>query len=184
MAFNNNYQDGETLAKKAAAQPVRTMWICPQCGKTVDMSRRYCNCHAWLGRATTTASADLPEVKPCNFETKGLNCSDCPKDCLYCASFGEPAINSDGYGGKDCQHRFGSAKCYCCQAQIEIDISWKTHNIDFSQLTRKVLEGRRAEGKPEDLAGKNIFLEAADVIRAQMEEPVLNRIKQKWERAG
>jgi hypothetical protein len=176
-------RNDKTLAKQAAAQPVRTMWICPQCGKTVDMSRRYCNCHTDVRQATTTNSANRPEVGPCNFETKGLNCSDCPEDCLYCASFGEPAINSDGYGGKECRHRFGSAKCNCCQAQIDLAINLRD-NVNVSQLTMEILARRRAAGKPEDAGGKNIWLEAADVIRAQMEEPVLKRINQYRERAG
>jgi hypothetical protein len=168
---------------KAPAKQARLMHICPACGKTVDMSRRYCDCHASLNRAATTVSAEPPEVKPTNFETEGLNCGDCPESCLYCASFGEPAINSDGYGGKDCKHWFGSAKCHCCQAQVDLAIAMRD-KVNLSQLVRSVLESRRAAGKAEDLAGKNIFLEAADVIREQMEAPVLNRIKQRQEQAG
>jgi hypothetical protein len=102
---------------------------------------------------------------------------------MYCASFGDPVTNNAGYGGKDCQHRFGSAKCYCCQAQIDLGIDFRD-NVNFSQLARDVLERRRAEGKPENAAGGNVFLEAANIIRELREEPVLNRIKQKWERAG
>jgi hypothetical protein len=173
----------KTLAEQAAKQSVFLMWICPSCGKTVDMSRRYCNCHADVRHAKITASANLPEIGPCNFETERLNCNDCPEDCMYCASFGEPETNSDGYGGKDCRHRFGSAKCYCCQAQIDLALALRDE-MNVSQLVQDVLERRKAAGKPEDAGGKNIWLEAADVIRDQMEEPVLNRINQYRERAG
>jgi hypothetical protein len=170
---------------KAPAQQARLMYICPQCGKTVDMSRRYCDCHADVRQASVTASTNLPEVKPCNFESPGLNCGDCPEDCMYCPSFGEPQKNSTGFGGKDCKYFMtGKAKCYCCQAQVKILTDWRANKVSFSRLVRGVLEGRRAKGEPEDAGGKNIWLEAADVIRNQMEKPVLDRIQQKLDQAG
>jgi hypothetical protein len=172
-------EKGKTLAEQAGEQKKLLMYICPLCGKTVDMSRRYCNCHANLREATVMESADLLEVKPCNFESPGLNCSDCPEDCMYCASFGEPETNRAGFGGQDCRHKItGKAKCYCCKSQAELALNLGT--VSFSQLAREVMEKRRAEGKAEE--GKNVFLKAAEIIREQMEKPILDQIKQKWER--
>jgi hypothetical protein len=182
MAANSNYQDGE---KKEAAKQARLMWVCPACKKTVDMSRRYCNCHADLREAATIASVNSPEVGPCNFEAPGLTCYDCPEDCMYCPSFDSPVTNSAGFGGQNCRHnKTGTAKCCCCQAQIKIGIDWQAHNISFSRLAMKVMEGRRANGQAENLAGKNIWFEAADFISEEMKKPVLNRIKQRLDRAG
>jgi hypothetical protein len=170
--------------EKAPEQQFRLMHICPACGKTVDMSRSYCDCHASLREASVTASANSPEVKPCNFESPGLNCSDCPETCMPCASYGLPEANRAGFGGKNCWHKkTGTALCYCCEAQTKLAIDLRD-NVSFSQLAREVLERRRAEGKPENLAGKNVFLEAADINRELMEQPVLDRINQKLEQAG
>jgi hypothetical protein len=178
MAANSNYQDE---GKKTPAKQAILMNICPSCGKTVDLSRRYCNCHADIRQAATTASYNRPDIGPCNFESPGLTCNDCPEDCMYCSSFGEPKINSAGYGGKDCRHKItGTAKCYCCQAQVGVAI--KLDPVNFLKLAREVLQKRREEGKAEE--GKNVFLQAADVIREEMEKPILARINQYRERAG
>jgi hypothetical protein len=64
--------------------------------------------------------------------------------------------------------------------------------INFTKLFSEILEERRSKRNPgvdldvakEKEEEKNIYLEAADVMREQMEEPVLKRIRQKWERAG
>jgi hypothetical protein len=66
---------------------------------------------------------------------------------------------------------------------VKITTDWQANNVSFSRLAREVLKRRKEEGKPEDAGGKNIWLEAADVIRDQMEEPILDRIRRKWERA-
>jgi hypothetical protein len=183
-----NDDDKEDLTPKIKTY---LMHICPACGKTVDMSRRYCNCHASLIRATTTVSVNSPEVKPCNFESPGLNCSDCPEDCMYCASFGEPATNSAGYGGKDCRHKTtGKSKCYCCQSQVDLALGFG--GVNFTTLFSEILAERRSKRNSgvdldvakEEAEEKNIYLEAADVMRHEMEKPVLNRINRKWERAG
>ncbi|MDR1315371.1 MAG: hypothetical protein LBK13_00745 [Spirochaetales bacterium] len=178
MAANKEFQDEE---KKEAAKQTRFMLVCPSCGKTVDMKRRYCDCHADLCNANATASANPPEVGRCNFESPNLTCNDCPEDCMYCASFGEPETNRAGFGGQDCRHKkTGTARCNCCQFQVKIGI--KLGSVNFLEFVSGVLEKRRAAGKAEE--GKNPWLEAADIIRGYMENPILNRISRERERAG
>jgi hypothetical protein len=100
---------------------------------------------------------------------------------MCCASFGEPEINSAGFGGKDCRHKTtGKAKCYCCQEQIDIALNLKT--VNFSKLAREVMEKQRAEGKAED--EKNVFLQAADIINDEMTKPIRNRINMRREQVG
>jgi hypothetical protein len=99
---------------------------------------------------------------------------------MYCPSFGEPGTNGAGYGGKECQHNSGRAKCYCCQAQV--DVALKLDPVNFLKLAREVLQEQREEGKAEE--EKNVFLQAADVIRYEMTKPVLKRISRRLEQAG
>jgi hypothetical protein len=64
--------------------------------------------------------------------------------------------------------------------------------INFTKLFSEILAERKPKRNPgvdldvakEEAEEKNIYLEAADVMRHEMEKPVLNRIRQKWERAG
>jgi hypothetical protein len=177
MAVNKNFQDEE---KRAAAKQTHTSWACPRCGKTVHISRKYCNCHAKLGGNSVTVSEKLPEIGPCNFETDDLNCNDCPENCMYCASFGLPETNKAGFGGKGCQHNMRTARCYCCQAQVKISI--KLSSVAFSEIIREAIEKRKADEKANEV--KNVCLRAADIIFDEMTEPVTARINRARERAG
>ncbi|MDR3173382.1 MAG: hypothetical protein LBU19_03950 [Treponema sp.] len=170
MASNRNFHDGGGEAKKAHA-----VLVCPSCGKTAHISRKYCGCHADLSRAKAAMSEEPPEAGPCNFETEGLHCGDCPEGCRRCASFGHPQTNGAGFGGEDCRHNAGTARCGCCQAQVKIAI--KLGKTDFTELIKGLLE-KRAPGSPE-----NIYGEIAGFIRSGMVKPVLARINREREKA-
>jgi predicted CopG family antitoxin len=161
--------------KTQAAQP-KPVWVCPSCKKTVHISRRYCNCHTGLIHADIKESADRPAIGPCNFETEGLNCGDCPEDCMYCFGFGLPKTNKFGFGGTDCRHNNGTTRCYCCQAQVKVAI--KLSETSFSEIVRDVTEKRRAARDAGEEAGevKNRCFEIADTIRDMMTERVQARI--------
>jgi hypothetical protein len=150
------------------------MWVCPSCGKTVHIRRKYCVCHTDLGRAKVRVSEEPPEIKQCNFEAEGLHCGDCPEDCMYCASFGFPRTNNAGFGGKDCRYKSDKARCYCCQAQVKLAI--KLGEVNFSEIIGGVLE--KKEG------AENLYFKAAGFIHDEMVKPVLARINRERERAG
>jgi hypothetical protein len=108
----------ENAEKKAVK--LHTVWVCPKCGETVHEDRQYCDCHADLSGAKARISKNPPEIGRCNFETSRFSCNDCPEGCAWCASFGELVTNRAGFGGKDCLHHGGTARCYCCQSQIKL----------------------------------------------------------------
>jgi hypothetical protein len=165
--------------KKQEAPKTYFVSVCNSCGKTAHISRRFCSCGAELGNAKSFNSSRPPDNGPCNFETRGLSCNDCPEDCLPCAGHGIPQTDFSGFGGKGCRYRVGSARCYCCQQQVEIAI--KLGTVEFSEIISEVMAKRRADGGTS--GKKNIFLEAADVIREEMTKPVLARI-QRYEEAS
>jgi hypothetical protein len=160
---------GEDDGKKAVR--LNTVWVCPKCGATVHADRRYCDCHADLSGAAARLTKDPPDIGRCNFETSGLNCGDCPEDCAWCASFGEPVTNRQGFGGKDCRHNAGTARCYCCQYQVKISL-----RIGESGLggIMKIITSEKGV----------TFADAAEYIQAEMEKPVLARISHRMGKAG
>lgn len=160
--------------KSEGAKKTAVVWVCPSCGRTAHIDRKYCVCHASLSHAAANTLAEPPEVGPCNFEVPGLCCGDCPEDCMYCASFGLPQTNGAGYGGKDCRHRMGIAKCYCCQSQITI--AEKLRTLDFYAI---IAEIRRERQDAEKGAAENLYSQAASIVLGQITNPVLNRIKQR-----
>jgi hypothetical protein len=160
---------------KKQAKKLNTMWVCPNCGKTLHIKRRYCNCHASLDRAKVRISEELPEIGPCNFESSGLNCNDCPENCMWCASFGFPETDNQGFGGKDCRNNKGTTRCFCCQAQVKLAL--KIAAVDFSELLREALTKKES-------GAENVFYKTADFINSEMCKPVLARIQQAREKAG
>jgi hypothetical protein len=159
---------------KTNAGQVYSAWVCPDCGKTVHLKRRYCNCHADLSRAKVMVSKEPPEIGPCNFESDSLNCNDCPEDCMWCASFGLPAINNDGFGGNDCLYKKKTVRCFCCQSQVKLSL--EIDSVDLSELLRGVLAKKES-------GAANVYYKMADFIKAKMERPVLARIQQAREKA-
>jgi hypothetical protein len=157
------------MQNKAAAGEKKTysMWVCPNCGKTVHLDRVYCDCRADLLQACISTSENTPEIDHCNFETANLSCADCPEDCAWCASFGEPRTKKNGFGGKNCRYRSDISRCYCCQAQVKL-ANKITEEMNFSGL----------------LTTAEMMRKMADYIRTKREEPVLARIRQNRERAG
>jgi hypothetical protein len=154
--------------EKKEVSKLHTVWVCPNCGKTVHADRQYCNCHADLSGARARMSKSLPEISPCNFETSCLNCDDCPEDCAWCASFGDLVTNRRGFGGKDCRHNGGTVRCYCCQYQIKLGLYIGQSDISeiMGNTTSETLKTM------------------ADVIRDEREKLILARIRQKQEKAG
>lgn len=157
---------GKTERAAAETRPLR---VCPSCGKTAHIGRKYCDCHADLRRAGVIQSAALPEVGPCNFEAPGLHCGDCPENCMYCASFGQPKTNNAGFGGKACRHRAGTARCYCCRSQT--DLAEKLGGVYFSAIIGEIRA--RNEGS------ENLFAKAASIMREEIAKPILARINQR-----
>jgi hypothetical protein len=176
VATNTNFQDGK---KRDEGKKTHLTLVCPSCGKTAHIDRKYCDCHADLRHAAVTTSLDPPDVGPCNFEAPGLHCGDCPEACMYCASFGLPQTNGSGYGGKDCRHNLGIAKCHCCQSQITIAI-----NLRSVSLSKIISEVRKEKEVAEKEEAENLFARAASVIYDEITKPILFRISQKRVRAG
>jgi hypothetical protein len=168
-----------TIQKNADAAAVKQhfMSVCPSCGKTVHISRNYCNCHARLYRQTVILSEKQPDIGPCNFESPGLTCNDCPENCKWCASFGSSGMNNQGFGGKDCRYNDGSVRCFCCQAQVKI--ATDLGKADFSGLFTEAMKKQKPEGE----GGKNILHQSSDFISEEMKKPVLNRINHYKEQA-
>jgi hypothetical protein len=178
------------MIQKDTTEPGKTysLWVCPSCGKTTHLSRKYCDCHADLCHASGKTDSKLPEVGPYNFEVPGLHCGDCPEACMYCASFGESQMNSAGFGSKDCRHKtIVTAQCYCCQSQIKLAAEFTA--VNFMELIGEILAQRRAKAAEDKNQGeteeeeeteeeKNVFFKAADFIRDAMAKPVLDRIRQ------
>jgi hypothetical protein len=176
MATNKNFQDGPGGEVSPKPGIVR---VCPSCGKTAHLDRKYCDCHADLRNAGATYSAKLPEVGPCNFEAPGLHCGDCPEreGCRYCASFGEPRLNKDGFGGEECRHRTaGSKRCSCCLWQVKLAL--QIRRADFSGTFKA--QSRDADNRLE--RAPNLFFHAASKIYDDMTRQVLARIEQAQER--
>jgi hypothetical protein len=169
--INDEDKENREETKK---QPTYTTWVCPHCGKTVHIGRKFCNCHTSLSRAKVRISKEQPEIGPCNFETSGLNCNDCPEDCKLCPSFGLPETNIKGFGGEGCTYRANTTRCSCCQFQVKLAI--KIPIADFTKLVRKVVA---KQGKQED-----VFLTIADQVREELERFVLARINQEREMVG
>jgi hypothetical protein len=145
------------------AQKQYTYWVCPNCGKTVDMRRHYCSCHADLSRSKgVTLSSKPPDVGPCNFETPQITCNDCPEDCAWCPSFAALETNKYGFGGKDCRGRGTTTRCSCCQTQIKIGLDINSH-VDLGKIT-------------ENMGAGNGMGKLAELMWAEMEKPVLARI--------
>ena len=139
------------------------------------MSRKYCDCHADLRRASVARSAALPAVGPCNFESPGLHCGDCPADCMYCASFAEPETNEAGFGGKECRHRTaGTERCSCCQNQVKL-----AERLQGLKFTAMMAETRKEK---KELEAANLFTAAAAVVYGEMTQQILARInrEQEW----
>jgi hypothetical protein len=166
MAANRTFQ--EEAVNTAERKKQHTVWVCPKCGKTVHADRRYCDCHADLSCATARLTKNLPEIGPCNFETSGLNCNDCPEDCAWCASFGDPTTNKRGFGGKDCQHNAGTARCYCCQAQVKLGL--EIGESSLSEIMGKITSETQIT-----------FADVAEFIQEKREKPILARIRRKRE---
>jgi hypothetical protein len=154
---------------------IYTVWICPRCGKTAHLDRKYCNCHERLNRATTSKSAKPPQVGPCNFEVAGLNCNDCPETCMRCHSFGSSETNSDGFGGEGCRHKDSSPLCHCCRSQAKIMTNFA--RVNFTGLIKELRQDQKMESA-------NMFLEIADFVREEISKPALSRIQRAMERAG
>ena len=166
--------------EKQEAPKTSVMWTCPSCGKTAHISRRFCDCHAALRRASVKRSAGLPDVGPCNFEAPGLCCNDCPGGCARCASFVEPRMNSDGYGGEECKNKAGTERCSCCQFQIKARRRMAT--FDFSAYMNEIRERNKAANREENNEeGKNLFARAADVIYEEITQQILARINRERE---
>jgi hypothetical protein len=144
------------------------MWVCPNCGRTVHISRSYCDCHADITSAMVKQSKTPPEIGPCNFETSRLCCNDCPETCKWCPSFASPEPNKKGFGGKDCRHSGSSARCYCCQAQVKIGISLGKAGISKTMG---------------NMTSKSLHI-MAGIIQEKVEEMVLARINREREKAG
>jgi hypothetical protein len=170
MGASRNFQDKDDKPREKAA------WVCPQCGKTVHLTRRYCNCRADLRGARVRLSAAPPEVGPCNFESPNITCNDCLIPCAWCAGFGVMETNGNGFGGKGCQHKNTDARCYCCQSQVEI-IGKLTAEVNIAQY----MHPKTGEEPPEFLA---MMSSASELALTKMEEPVLARIKHLYEKAG
>jgi hypothetical protein len=168
MATNKNFQDEEAGGE---AKKQYTYWVCPQCGKTADMRRHYCSCHADLSRSKGVAmSSKPPDVTPCNFETPRIICNDCPENCEWCPSFGDLQTGKKGFGGKDCRGRGTTTRCLCCQTQIKIGL-----DINSTVDLGKIIENQGLG---------NSMGKLAELMWAEMEKPVLARINQMRERAG
>ena len=163
--------------KDPAAPKPGIVRVCPSCGRTAHPDRKYCDCHADLRNAGAMVSAKPPEVGPCNFEAPGLHCGDCPEDCLYCASFGEPRRNKAGFGGEECRHRTaGSKRCSCCLWQVKLAL--QISRSDFSGTFKA--QSRDADSRQE--RAPNLFFHAASMIYDDMTRQVLARIEQAQER--
>jgi hypothetical protein len=160
--------------EKKAVKP-RTVWVCPGCGSTVHADRRCCDCHTDLSGATARLTEKPAEIDRCNFETPGLNCGDCPENCGWCASYGSPATNSRGFGGKDCRGYSGTARCYCCRYQVKLAL--KIAEEGFFRIMGD------AAIKKDDVTA-NPLKTLANVIRVEMEKPVLARINHAMGKAG
>jgi hypothetical protein len=139
------------------------MFICPKCGKTVNISRVYCDCHTFLSEAKVCFSEASPDVKKCNIETANVNCNDCPEDCTWCASFGSPHTNEYGFGGENCGYRKEQTRCFCCQAQIKI--GKEIFTLDMNEILTSMT------------AEKLNML--AELIKSRIERLVIARINQK-----
>jgi hypothetical protein len=170
MAANKDYQSEGAPRAAPKTQPA---WLCPACGKTAHVSRRFCRCGEALNHAAAAHIAGPPDIGPCNFEIPGLSCDDCPEDCLPCAGYGIPEAAFSGFGGKNCRSHAGTPRCYCCQAQIKIAINLRKQNI--SEIIGGVL-AKRKSGK-ETGEGKNVFLVAAEIILEETAKPVRARIE-------
>jgi hypothetical protein len=144
-------------------EPVKTaVWVCPACGKTVHLSRSYCDCHAGLFRAKALLSESSPQIGRCNHESSRVNCNDCPENCDWCASFGRPEKNPRGFGGKTCAYRSKTARCNCCQEEIKLDVYLQQTNLQeiIKPVSLKTLKAMSA------------------VIQEALDKPVLARILQ------
>jgi hypothetical protein len=160
--------------KKETVKP-HTVWVCPGCGSTVHADRRYCDCHADLSNARARLTEKPADAGRCNFETSGLCCNDCPENCGWCASFGSPVSNSRGFGGKDCRGYSGTARCYCCRYQVKLAL--KIAGEGFFRIMGD------AALKKDDVTA-NPLKTLSNVIRAEMEKPVLARINHAMGKAG
>jgi hypothetical protein len=160
--------------KKQEAPKTHLVLVCPGCGKTAHETRRRCSCGGDLVHAAGAySSVRPPDCGPCNFETEGLSCDDCPETCAPCSGYGLPKPGRSGRGGKECRRRTASARCYCCRSQAEIAENLGKENI--AAVIGGVLARRRGGGAP--LEERNVFFEAADIIRGIIEKPVLARIR-------
>jgi hypothetical protein len=162
--------------ERESGKPTHTMWVCPQCEKTVHISRQYCRCHKNLARARAAISEKPPDIGPCNFETAKLNCGDCPsgEDCKWCPSFGYPKTNGEGFGGQDCRYRTGKTQCYCCQDQIKLSLTIGKAGI--SDVIRNIVSKEHGKG--------SVYQAMSDHIHAEMEKLVFDRINHEQEKAG
>jgi hypothetical protein len=158
----------EKQAAKQEPEKQYTVLVCPNCGKTVHVRRKYCACHTLLTSAPVKMSEDPPEVKACNFETRSLTCDDCPEFCKWCAGFGALKPNRQGFGGYECLHKEEWARCYCCQAQVKIVL--KIVDTDFSGFIIKT--------------ESNVFYELADFVSSRIEKPVSARINRERDKAA
>jgi hypothetical protein len=169
-----------TDSEPGTPEKLIAVWVCPQCGKTVDQRRRYCSCRAYLAGASVKISEKPPEVGPCNFETSRVTCNDCYENCNRCYRFGSTEKDKNGFGGKECDHNTNrGAKCFCCQAQINIALRVKAE-LDFEKLILAKTEHNDGESP----CFANCAKAMANLIQAGMENPVLNRINQNRQKAG
>jgi len=103
-------------------------YLCEKCDKKVSFDRRYCACGNDMAmpvngrmRAIHKVKQDNPPdmFKLKNLDTPSVPCDSCMGNCSYCASFGVPEKNGDGWGGLDCEHKTNFIKCTCCQLMIK-----------------------------------------------------------------
>lgn len=152
--------DGQT--PQGAGGRVNFVRVCSQCGMTAHLDRRYCGCHAPLNHAEMR-EAEKPELDRLNFGTAELSCADCPEDCRWCLSFGRPRADELGFGGLNCRYRTPSPRCGCCLAQAKPAV--RQGQVNMEELI-KSYSGER-------------LLRLAEYMRAEMEQPVRNRIAQR-----
>ncbi|MDR1252938.1 MAG: hypothetical protein LBK62_12380 [Treponema sp.] len=176
MATNRNFQDEEAGGE---TKKQYTYWVCPQCGKTADMRRHYCSCHADLSRSKGVAmSSKPPDVFPCNFETPRVTCDDCPEKCAWCPSFAALETNKYGFGGKDCRGRGTTTRCLCCQTQIKIGLEINAEiDINAFLYPKTGIGETDTGGETEEKKDRGKTMgQLAKVMRDYMERPVLARI--------
>ncbi len=131
------YSESEPSEKK-----VFRYRVCWHCKKIMHWDRKYCGncgsdlCHDGNGYTPIHQTENDLKLKKPNIDDQQYSCEKCRANCDYCASFSYSTKNERGYGGKDCEHKYDTIRCTCCQ----LIIKKLSQDADFNKCMKEVFE--------------------------------------------